>query len=89
MPGLRWNMGLYFIAKIVCSMELTGFHPLENIAFAAFILLPVKHRWVVGLKAILSLAVVLLYYDSWLPPIGRVVAQASLLSSFSLPYRLN
>lgn len=79
----------YFIAKIVLfGMELTGFHPLENIAFAAFILLPVKHRWVRRAKGLitLSLAVVLLYYDSWLPPIGRVMSQASLLSSFSLPY---
>lgn len=79
----------YFIAKIVLfGMELIGFHPLENIAFAVFILLPVKHRWVGRAKGLisLSLAVVLLYYDSWLPPIGRVMSQASLLSSFSVPY---
>ncbi|MDO8349974.1 MAG: cellulose biosynthesis protein BcsG [Gallionella sp.] len=79
----------YFIAKIVLfGMELIGFHPLENIAFAAFILFPAQHRLVRRAKGLisLSLAVVLLYYDSWLPPIGRVLSQASLLSNFSLPY---
>ena len=79
----------YFIAKFVLfGMELIGFHPLENIAFAVFILLPAKHRLVRRAKGLisLSLAVVLLYYDSWLPPIGRVLSQASLLSNFSLPY---
>ncbi|MDP1594256.1 MAG: cellulose biosynthesis protein BcsG [Gallionella sp.] len=79
----------YFIAKFVLfGMELIGFHPLENIAFAVFILLPVKYRLVRRAKGLisLSLAVVLLYYDSWLPPIGRVLSQASLLSNFSLPY---
>jgi len=32
------------------------------------------------------LAVALLYYDSWLPSIGRVLSQASLVSGFSMPY---
>jgi len=79
----------YFIAKFVLfGMELIGFHPLENIAFAVFILLPVKHRLLRRVKGLLtlSLAVVLLYYDSWLPPVGRVLSQVSLLSNFSLPY---
>jgi len=28
----------------------------------------------------------LLYYDSWLPPVGRLISQASLLSDFSPAY---
>lgn len=79
----------YFLAKLLLFWrELIGFHPLENLAFAAFILLPVKsRRWRrVKTAATLLLAVVLLYYDSWLPAIGRVLSQATLLSGFSLNY---
>lgn len=79
----------YFLAKLLLFWrELIGFHPLENLAFAAFILLPVKSRLWRRAKnvATVLLAVVLLYYDSWLPTIGRVLSQASLLSGFSLNY---
>lgn len=79
----------YFLAKLLLFWrELIGFHPWENLAFAAFILLPVKSRLGRGVKNIsaLLIAVILLYYDSWLPAIGRVVSQASQLSGFSLNY---
>lgn len=86
------SMGIwsfYFLAKLLLFWrELIGFHPWENLAFAAFILLPVKSRlWRSAKNAATALlAVVLLYYDSWLPAIGRVLSQASLLSGFSLNY---
>ncbi|MBI5627217.1 MAG: cellulose biosynthesis protein BcsG, partial [Nitrosomonadales bacterium] len=36
--------GFYFIAKLALYLkELIGFHTLANLAFAAFILFPVKH----------------------------------------------
>lgn len=81
--------GFYFLAKLILFWrELIGFHPWENLAFAAFILLPVESpRWrkVKNVSTVL-LAAALLYYDSWLPAIGRVLSQASLLSGFSLNY---
>lgn len=77
--------GYYFIAKLgLFGMGLIDFHALENLLFAGFILLPVLRR--TKLFVVPVLAAVMLYYDSWLPPISRLFAQASELSSFSLPY---
>ena len=81
--------GFYFIAKLALYWkELIGFHTLANIAFAAFILFPIKHAlWKrIKLAATVLAAIALLYYDSWLPPIGRVLSQASLVSNFSAAY---
>lgn len=83
----KWNF--YFLAKFLLFWkEWIGFHPLENLAFAAFILLPVKSPFWRKVKHVLAalLAVALLYYDSWLPSIGRVYSQAALLSSFDAAY---
>jgi len=79
----------YFLAKLALFWkELIGFHPWENLAFASFILLPVKSPLAGKIKntATVIAAVALLYHDSWLPPISRAFSQASLLSSFSLNY---
>ncbi|HXU92538.1 MAG TPA: cellulose biosynthesis protein BcsG [Gallionella sp.] len=82
-----WNF--YFLAKFLLFWrEVIGFHPLENLAFAAFLLFPVKSRFwrrVKQLSAVL-LAVALLYYDSWLPSIGRAVSQVTLVSTFDASY---
>lgn len=89
-PSIRlgaWSF--YFLAKILLYWrELIGFHPLENIAFAAFLLMPVRSRtgrWLRNAAAV-PLGLTLLYYDSWLPPIDRVLSQATLLSNFSFGY---
>jgi cellulose synthase operon protein YhjU len=81
--------GFYFAAKLALYWkELIGFHSLANIAFAAFVLFPVKHAFWNKAKLVASVlsALALLYYDSWLPPIGRVLSQASLVSNFSSTY---
>lgn len=83
----HWNF--YFLAKFMLFWkELIGFHPLENLAFAAFLLYPVESRLWRNAKNIASviLALTLLYYDSWLPSISRVLSQASLLSNFDAAY---
>lgn len=83
------SWSFYFLAKLLLFWQgLIGFHPLENLAFAAFILFPAKTGPGRAAKnaASMLLAAALLYYDSWLPPIGRVLSQASLLSGFSLGY---
>lgn len=81
----------YFIAKLVLYwMGLIDFHTWVNLAFALFILIPVGNVLVGRLKQFTTivLAVALLYYDSWLPAIGRVLSQVSLLSGFSATYLL-
>lgn len=81
----------YFLLKLLMAwQEIIGFHPLENLAFAAALTLPVKTPLYRRLKLALSivLAAALLYYDSWLPPIGRAFATLGLLASFSFDYWL-
>lgn len=81
----------YFLAKLILFWrELIGFHPIENLAFAAFLLVPVASRnWNrVRTAVAIAAAIALLYHDSWLPPIDRVFAQAGLLSNFSAVYLL-
>ena len=79
----------YFIAKLVLFWrDLIGLHPIENLAFVLVLAVPLAsprwrrlRRWLAA-----PAAVALLYYDSWLPPIARVVSQAGMLSGFSLGY---
>ena len=90
LAGISMGMwGFYFIAKLALYWkELIGFHTLANLAFAAFILFPVKHALWSRAKQVATVlsALSLLYYDSWLPPIGRALSQASLVSGFSTTY---
>ncbi len=83
--------GFYFFSKLALyGMELIQFHAFVNLVFAAFILLPASSRLLHRAKRIVAtvLAISLLYYDSWLPPISRLMSQASLLSDFSFAYFL-
>lgn len=88
----RFSLGIwgyYFIAKLgLYWMGLIAFHTMENLVFVAFILLPVSSRLLYRIKNILAavLALGLLYHDSWLPSVRRLMSQASLLSDFSLAY---
>jgi cellulose synthase operon protein YhjU len=79
----------YFIAKLILfGMGYIAFHALENLAFAGFVLLTATVRpWRNARNlAAIGLAISLLYYDSWLPPIGRLFSQASVISDFSFSY---
>ena len=81
----------YFLAKLVMyGMELIAFHPLHNLALAAFIMLPAPSVFWRSVKRILTilLALALLYYDSWLPSIARVIAKESSLANFRPSYLL-
>lgn len=81
---------LYFIAKFVLyARELIGWHALENLAFAAALLVPLQPTWRrVRNGLALPVAAALLYHDSWLPPFSRLWSQATLLSDFSAEYLL-
>lgn len=79
----------YFFAKV--GMYLGGFiglHLWLNLAFALFVTVPAhKKLWRV-LKQVCAVpaGIALLYYDSWLPPVQRIFAQAGYMSQFSLRY---
>src|ERR1044071_6261015 len=85
-------MGLwsaYFFVKLVLfAGGYIDFHAWLNLAFATFTALPPQNkrqRFAKNLVAV-PLGVMLLYYDSWLPPITRVVSQLQNLAAFTLPY---
>ncbi len=88
--GLGW-WNIYFIAKIALYLQgIIDFHPMENFALVIFILLPISikplniARQVVALLA----AAWLLHYDSYLPPLDRLWAQAGQLMQFEFGYLL-
>ncbi len=82
-----WN--IYFLTKFFLYWkQYIGFHVLENLAFAAFLLVPVRSATGRILRQLLALPVgiALFYYDSWLPPVERLFSQATNLQGFSLTY---
>jgi cellulose synthase operon protein YhjU len=80
---------LYFLIKLALFWkELISFHADENLAFAAFLLVPAKSEAWRRTKVAVAVpaAIALLYHESWLPPASRVFSQASLLASFNFGY---
>jgi cellulose synthase operon protein YhjU len=87
-------MGLwsaYFLAKLVLYAHGDmDFNPWLNLALAVFTALPPQNprqRFAKNLIAV-PLSVLLLYHDSWLPPITQALAQLQNLRSFSSAYLL-
>ena len=87
-PSLAaWNV--YFLAKLALHWQgLIGLHALDNLAFALLLLIPLRRRWMAVLRTLLAVpaAAALLYHDSYLPPFERLLAQMSLVTSFSPTY---
>ncbi|MGL5799197.1 MAG: cellulose biosynthesis protein BcsG [Plesiomonas sp.] len=84
-----WNF--YFITKFALfGFGLINFHPLYNLALAAFLLFPLPPVWLHRFRHLLAIpaGVALYYYDSWLPPFSRLIAQSSAVESFSADYML-
>ncbi|MGO2010660.1 MAG: cellulose biosynthesis protein BcsG [Pseudoalteromonas sp.] len=82
-----WN--LYFLIKFALfAYGEISFHFLENLAFFAFLMLSFNKTWQQRVKNIFAalLAMALLYYDSWLPPISRLTKQVGNVQDFSLDY---
>ncbi|MBC7573570.1 MAG: cellulose biosynthesis protein BcsG [Herminiimonas sp.] len=83
-----WNV--YFVLKLVLLWRgLIDFHPVQNLGFFLLLAVPLppalrRVRFAAGLP----LAVVLLYHDSFLPPIDRLFARAGALADFSVPYAI-
>ncbi|WP_104037975.1 cellulose biosynthesis protein BcsG [Vibrio jasicida] len=86
--GLGW-WNIYFIAKVALFLQGTiDFHPLENFALLLFILLPVPIKTLNVLRHVIAVIIAawLLHYDSFLPPLERLWAQAGQLMQFEFSY---
>ncbi|PMO35476.1 hypothetical protein BCT11_22500 [Vibrio sp. 10N.222.52.B12] len=86
--GLGW-WNIYFIAKVALFLQGTiDFHPLENFALLLFILLPVPIKALNVLRHVIAVIIAawLLHYDSFLPPLERLWAQAGQLMQFEFSY---
>lgn len=83
-----WNV--YFIAKLILFWAgYLNFHAYYNLVFASILLLPLPPLWLHRLRHVLAIPVGigLLYYDSWFPPISRLLERPEVLQ-FSAPYLL-
>jgi cellulose synthase operon protein YhjU len=81
-----WNF--YFVAKLALyALGIADFHLWENLAFAAALFAMAAPR-AKPMRPFLGapVAIALLYYDSRLPGVARVLSQASLVSTFSASY---
>jgi len=82
-----WN--LYFLAKLgLLWAGVLNFHPLPNIAFAAGLLLPLPGKWLPRLRQAVAIPIGagLFYYDTWLPPIGRLAEAMHDIAGLSSDY---
>lgn len=82
-----WN--IYFLAKFILFWKgLIGFSPLYNLALAALLIAPIASaRWRKARTIVaVPIAIALLYYDSWLPPLQRIWSQAPLILNFTPAY---
>ncbi len=86
--GLGW-WNIYFIAKIVLYIQgIINFHPLENFALLLFIALPISSQKINIARHIVAVTIAawLMHYDSYLPPLDRLFAQAEQLMQFEISY---
>lgn len=81
----------YFIAKLgLFYSGFIGFHWIPNLAFAIALVLPLassRHRLIRAVLA-MPIGLALLYHDSWLPPISRILSQKEALTGFGSDYLL-
>lgn len=81
----------YFLGKLVLyALGYTDFSPWLNLALAVFTALPPQNwrqRFAKNLIAV-PLGILLLYHDSWLPPIGQALTAAAKLRTFTTSYLL-
>ncbi|WP_319381682.1 cellulose biosynthesis protein BcsG [Thiomicrorhabdus sp.] len=84
-----WN--LFFLAEFIfIGMELINFNPAANLLLLLVLLIPITSQWIRIARAIIVVpsALILLYTESWLPPINRLIEGGNLISAFSLDYVL-
>lgn len=85
-------MGLwsaYFFSKLLLyAAGYIGFAPWLNLLFAVFTALPTRNARQRVVKNVFAvpIGIALLYHDSWLPPVDRVLSRAQNVASFTVPY---
>ena len=86
--GLGW-WNVYFICKIGLYFQgVLDFHALENFTFAACLLLPIRNYYGNLLRHLVAIpiALLLLHYDSYMPPLSRLLSQLDQLLAFEFSY---
>lgn len=86
--GLGW-WNIYFIIKIgLFSQDIISFHPLENFALVAFLLIPLTPNALKVMRQCIAIpaGLWLLHFDSFLPPLDRLWSQMGQLLQFNLSY---
>lgn len=84
-----WNA--YFILKFgLLSTGYLNFHLIPNLVFATALILPVPGNAGLILRQIIAVPVgiILLYRDTWLPPVGRLIQRLDSILDFSYTYML-
>jgi cellulose synthase operon protein YhjU len=82
-----WNV--YFILKFALLWYgYLNFHPLDNLAFMAFLLFPIPSlRWhKIRQWIAVPIGFALFWYDTWLPGIDAIKTQGSQLAGFDIYY---
>ncbi|MBS1081165.1 cellulose biosynthesis protein BcsG [Gluconobacter kondonii] len=82
-----WNY--YFLLKFgLLWAGYLDFHPLDNLTFAAFLLLPIRDRRLNILRGFVALPVGigLFWHDTWLPGPGSIMHQGDQVAQFSWSY---
>jgi cellulose synthase operon protein YhjU len=82
-----WN--IYFIIKLILVVNgIIELNFLKNIAFIAFLLMPLENKNMVSLRQVIAipLACLLFYEDSYLPPIWHLFTQLEQISKFDISY---
>lgn len=88
MKSLGW-WNLYFIIKAFLYIKgHIDFHSIENFSFLAFLLFPIHHPFLNIIRQISAfpLAILLLYYDAYLPPVSQLWNNILQLSQFDSHY---
>src|SRR5699024_6126437 len=83
-----WNF--YFITKLILFWAgYIDFHVYYNLVFAAALIVPLPPLWLHRLRQLIAIpfGVALLYFDSWLPPVKRLIEQPEVFD-FSFDYFL-
>ncbi|MDX5629975.1 MULTISPECIES: cellulose biosynthesis protein BcsG [unclassified Brenneria] len=84
-----WN--LYFLLKFALLwFGYLNFHPLFNLIFLAFLLIPLPPLWLHRWRHIIAIpiGIGLFYHDTWLPGVNTIIHQGSNLMDFDALYLL-
>lgn len=84
-----WNF--YFLIKFTLLwFGYLNFHPLANLVFMAFLLMPIPSYRLHRARHIIAIpiGIGLLYHDTWLPSVNSIMSQGSQLANFSTQYLL-